>query len=143
MRYVFAFAPFPFSIIFYLLRGYLALPLMACCFLSQIFQYGQCLRSFCAPSSGMLQEVFSSFDNSLPKERKYESDTKLDNLTNNKTAPPRSQQQRQQQLRHRRVPQAAAAEARGARQQLEVAGQHAERSVQLLTLLPSGIAIWN
>ena len=32
----------------------------------------------------MLQEVFSSFDNSLPKERKYESDTKLDNLTNTK-----------------------------------------------------------
>ena len=41
---------------------------MACCFLSQIFQDGQCLRSFCAPSLGMLQEVLSSFDNSLPKQ---------------------------------------------------------------------------
>ena len=43
-----------FILIFYFLCGYLALlPLMACCFLSQVFQDGQCLRSFCAPSVGM------------------------------------------------------------------------------------------
>ena len=41
---------------------------MACCFLSQIFQDGQCLRAFCAPSLGILQEMLSSFDNSLPKQ---------------------------------------------------------------------------
>ena len=39
--------------------------IMACCFFSQIFQDCQCLRAFCASSFGMLQEVFSSFDNSL------------------------------------------------------------------------------
>ena len=41
---------------------------IACCFLSQIFQDGQCVRAFCAPILGMLQEMFSSFDSSLPEQ---------------------------------------------------------------------------
>ena len=84
MRYVFAFAPFPFSIYS---ADILRSPLMACCFLSQIFQYGQCLRSFCAPSLGMLQEVLSSFDDSLPKQgnmRQNWTNTRLDYLTDTK-----------------------------------------------------------
>ena len=67
MRYVFAF-DFFFQFSIFSADILRSSPLMACWFLSHIFQDGQCLRSFCAPSLGMLQEVLSSFDNSLPKQ---------------------------------------------------------------------------
>ena len=41
---------------------------IAHCFLSRIFQDGQRLSAFCAPILGMLQEMFSSFDSSLPEQ---------------------------------------------------------------------------